>query len=105
MFVSIHGLNLQGIWRISIDEINRSGSFATHMYKSVMLLLDVLREQRDYTQLYTATVQLNRTPDPGKYVQCLMMSPQILILVIYSLGFCSTVVHPCSGGLRHIKAP
>ncbi|XP_014662730.1 PREDICTED: calcineurin-binding protein cabin-1-like [Priapulus caudatus] len=61
-----HSNFFNGIWRIPVDEINRSGSFATHMYRSVMLLMAVLREQRDYSQMYSISVQLSRIPDPGK---------------------------------------
>ncbi|XP_076347198.1 calcineurin-binding protein cabin-1-like isoform X4 [Tachypleus tridentatus] len=55
-----------GIWRIPSDEIDRPGSFASHMYRSVSLLLEILKEQTDSAKLLHVALQLSRTPDMGK---------------------------------------
>ncbi|XP_048242654.1 calcineurin-binding protein cabin-1-like [Haliotis rufescens] len=56
----------QGIWKIPIEEIDRSGSFASHIHRSVRLLLDILTEQKDIMMLYHIHIQLNRSLDTGK---------------------------------------
>lgn len=55
-----------GIWRIPTDEIDRPGSFNTHMFRSVLLLIEILQQQMDYGLLLNLTIQLYRTPDTGK---------------------------------------
>uniref|UniRef100_A0A8C1MKL1 Calcineurin-binding protein cabin-1 n=1 Tax=Cyprinus carpio TaxID=7962 RepID=A0A8C1MKL1_CYPCA len=40
-----------GIWRIPVDEIDRPGSFASHMNRSIVLLLDVLSQLKDHHTL------------------------------------------------------
>ncbi|XP_022096465.1 calcineurin-binding protein cabin-1-like [Acanthaster planci] len=55
-----------GVWRIPISEIDRSGSFSWHMYRSVSLLIDILRRLRDHSMLLQIAVKLNRTPELGK---------------------------------------
>ncbi|XP_006901491.1 PREDICTED: calcineurin-binding protein cabin-1 [Elephantulus edwardii] len=55
-----------GIWRIPVDEIDRPGSFAWHMNRSIVLLLQVLAELRDHSTLLKVTSMLQRTPDQGK---------------------------------------
>ncbi|XP_038052847.1 calcineurin-binding protein cabin-1-like [Patiria miniata] len=55
-----------GVWRIPISEIDRSGSFSWHMYRSVTLLIDVLSRLRDHSMLLQIAVKLNRTPELGK---------------------------------------
>ncbi|XP_017323945.2 calcineurin-binding protein cabin-1 isoform X3 [Ictalurus punctatus] len=55
-----------GIWRIPVDEIDRPGSFASHMNRSIVLLLDVLSQLRDHDTLLKITLMLQRTPDQGK---------------------------------------
>ncbi|XP_072538504.1 calcineurin-binding protein cabin-1 isoform X3 [Salminus brasiliensis] len=55
-----------GIWRIPVDEIDRPGSFASHMNRSIVLLLDVLSHLRDHDTLLKISLMLQRTPDQGK---------------------------------------
>lgn len=57
---------LQGIWRIPVDEIDRPGSFAWHMNRSIVLLLKVLAQLRDHSTLLKVSSMLQRTPDQGK---------------------------------------
>ncbi|RWS11005.1 hypothetical protein B4U79_00407 [Dinothrombium tinctorium] len=54
------------IWRIPADDIDRPGSFSTHMYRSTLLLLRICTTVFDYQNLCTIAIQLNRTPDAGK---------------------------------------
>lgn len=56
----------QGIWRIPVDEIDRPGSFASHMNRSIVLLLDVLSQLRDHDTLLRISLMLQRTPEQGK---------------------------------------
>ncbi|XP_072181988.1 uncharacterized protein [Diadema setosum] len=56
----------QGIWRIPIQDIDRSGSFPWHMYRSVSLLVFILTQLADYRLLLQVAVKLYRTPDQGK---------------------------------------
>ncbi|XP_062592133.1 calcineurin-binding protein cabin-1-like [Saccostrea cucullata] len=56
----------QGTWRLPISEVERAGSFATHLNRAVLLLLKVLLEQKDVPMLYHLHLQLNRTPDAEK---------------------------------------
>ncbi|XP_064478265.1 calcineurin-binding protein cabin-1-like [Ornithodoros turicata] len=55
-----------GIWHTPGDEIDRPGSFATHMKRSVVLLMEVLRLRRDVDKMVYVTVQLSRNPDLDK---------------------------------------
>ncbi|GAB6026876.1 Calcineurin-binding protein cabin-1, variant 2 [Chamberlinius hualienensis] len=55
-----------GIWRIPNDEIDRAGSFASHMYRSILLVIDVLVETGDHNLLVHLAIQLHRNPDAGK---------------------------------------
>lgn len=57
---------MQGIWRIPTGEIDRSGSFAFHMSRSVHLLMDILRDTQDYKTLLHLSNQLRSKPDPDK---------------------------------------
>ena len=59
-------LLFQGIWKIPIDEIDRSGSFPSHLNKCITLLLDVLKRQKDPGTLFQIHVHLNRQPEAGK---------------------------------------
>ena len=59
--------NLQGIWRIPIDDIDRPGSFAAHMYRSVSLLVDVLKASDDFRTLFQLADWLAHAPDDDKY--------------------------------------
>ncbi|PIK55315.1 putative calcineurin-binding protein cabin-1 [Apostichopus japonicus] len=56
----------QGIWRIPIADIDRSGSFSWHMYRSVTLLIEVLEELKDEAMLLQLATKLARTPEQGK---------------------------------------
>lgn len=72
--VSVQGLfneksktNLfQGIWRIPLDDVDRPGSFCTHMYKAVKLLIDVLHELHEWDSLLLVSSLMYRSPDAGK---------------------------------------
>ncbi|XP_035513588.1 calcineurin-binding protein cabin-1 isoform X4 [Morone saxatilis] len=55
-----------GIWRIPVDEIDRPGSFASHMNRSIVLLLKVLSQLKDHDTLLKVSFMLQRTPDQGK---------------------------------------
>ncbi|XP_039628031.1 calcineurin-binding protein cabin-1 isoform X2 [Polypterus senegalus] len=55
-----------GIWRIPVDEIDRPGSFASHMNRSIVLLLEVLSQLKDHSTLLKVSCLLQRTPDQGK---------------------------------------
>ncbi|XP_073322580.1 calcineurin-binding protein cabin-1 isoform X5 [Pagrus major] len=55
-----------GIWRIPVDEIDRPGSFASHMNRSIVLLLEVLSQLKDHDTLVKVSFMLQRTPDQGK---------------------------------------
>ncbi|KYO31630.1 calcineurin-binding protein cabin-1 isoform E [Alligator mississippiensis] len=55
-----------GIWRIPVDEIDRPGSFASHMNRSIVLLLNVLSQLKDSNTLLKVSSMLQRTPDQGK---------------------------------------
>ena len=59
-------LSGMGIWRIPVDEIDRPGSFAWHMNRSIVLLLKVLAQLRDHSTLLKVSSMLQRTPDQGK---------------------------------------
>ncbi|KAK3753418.1 hypothetical protein RRG08_056311 [Elysia crispata] len=56
----------QGLWKIPIEDLERSGSFASHVHRSVQLLLNVLADQGDLDMLLLIRNQLKRTPDSGK---------------------------------------
>ncbi|XP_028434344.1 calcineurin-binding protein cabin-1 isoform X3 [Perca flavescens] len=56
----------KGIWRIPVDEIDRPGSFASHMNRSIVLLLEVLSQLKDHDTLLKVSFMLQRTPDQGK---------------------------------------
>ncbi|XP_059920768.1 calcineurin-binding protein cabin-1 [Gadus macrocephalus] len=55
-----------GIWRIPVDEIDRPGSFASHMNRSIVLLLEVLSQLKDHDTLLKVSFMLQRNPDQGK---------------------------------------
>ncbi|MGH0151442.1 UNVERIFIED_CONTAM: hypothetical protein FKN15_024092 [Acipenser sinensis] len=57
---------IHGIWRIPVDEIDRPGSFASHMNRSIVLLLEVLSQLKDHNTLLKVSLMLQRTPDQGK---------------------------------------
>uniref|UniRef100_A0A2C9JR21 Calcineurin-binding protein cabin-1 n=1 Tax=Biomphalaria glabrata TaxID=6526 RepID=A0A2C9JR21_BIOGL len=56
----------QGLWKIPIEDIDRSGCFASHVHRSVVLLLKVLADLGDLEMLKYIRTQLKRTPDIGK---------------------------------------
>ncbi|CAG5128174.1 unnamed protein product, partial [Candidula unifasciata] len=56
----------QGLWRNPVEDIDRSGSFATHVHRSVRLLFEVLCDLGDLEMLKNLHNQLRRTPEPGK---------------------------------------
>lgn len=55
-----------GIWRIPIDEVDRPGSFSTHMYRSAFLLIRVSTTLFDFNTLCQVTIQLSKIPEVGK---------------------------------------
>ncbi|XP_055382064.1 calcineurin-binding protein cabin-1-like [Condylostylus longicornis] len=55
-----------GIWRIPSSEIDRPGSFSTHLVKCVNILLEVLRKDAGHSILIDMALQLHRTPDQDK---------------------------------------
>lgn len=55
-----------GIWHTPGDEIDRAGSFATHMFRSVKLLIKILKRCRDVDMLAHLAVQMNREPEIEK---------------------------------------
>ncbi|GIY38510.1 calcineurin-binding protein cabin-1 [Caerostris extrusa] len=57
---------IPGIWRAPSNEIDRPGSFGSHMRRSIALLIQVLMGQKDYNMLVILSQQLFRTPDLGK---------------------------------------
>ncbi|XP_065051362.1 calcineurin-binding protein cabin-1-like [Rhopilema esculentum] len=73
-FVPQHGIftdrsktNLfQYIWRIPIDEVDRRGSFCSHICKAVELLLHVLSELKEWDTLLTVSGLLHLTPSKDK---------------------------------------
>merc|ERR1719436_2307988 len=52
-----------GIWRLPISEIDRAGSFSTHINKCMSTLLDLASEMKDQTILLEVALQLRRPPD------------------------------------------
>ncbi|ELU14550.1 hypothetical protein CAPTEDRAFT_87861, partial [Capitella teleta] len=56
----------QGLWHIPIEDIDRSGSFATHLFRALCLLLEVLRSAHEPSMLLHLHQQMLRTPDQGK---------------------------------------
>ncbi|CAL8084573.1 unnamed protein product [Calicophoron daubneyi] len=55
-----------GVWRIPTADIDRSGNFAAHMYRSVLLTLNVLHEQGDWRHLVHIFHQLRKQPPEEK---------------------------------------
>jgi len=53
-------------WRIPEEDIDRPGCFCTHTYKSVALLLEVLKELNEWDTLLLIQTLLYRTPEQGK---------------------------------------
>ncbi|XP_008547464.1 calcineurin-binding protein cabin-1 [Microplitis demolitor] len=78
-----------GVWRIPNDEIDRPGSFASHMSRCVHLLMQVLKETDDSRMLMELCIHLRKTPDADKkYVRDSereQLSRQALTLCLQSL--------------------
>ncbi|CAB3375984.1 Hypothetical predicted protein [Cloeon dipterum] len=55
-----------GVWRIPVNEIDRPGCFASHMYRSMVLSMELVKEIKEYKMLVDMSVMLKRTPDPDK---------------------------------------
>ncbi|KAG5446758.1 Calcineurin-binding protein cabin-1, variant 2 [Clonorchis sinensis] len=55
-----------GVWRIPTADIDRSGNFAAHMYRSVSLTLDLLHEKGDWRHLVHIFHQLRKQPPEEK---------------------------------------
>ncbi|VDP90077.1 unnamed protein product [Echinostoma caproni] len=55
-----------GVWRIPTSDIDRSGNFAAHMYRSVSLTLDTLSERGDWRHLVHIFHQLRKQPPEDK---------------------------------------
>lgn len=67
LFADRKGNNFfNGIWRIPSSEIDRPGSFAAHLSKAVILLLEVLKAESEYEITFDLAVQLHKSPDPDK---------------------------------------
>jgi len=71
----------QGVWRIPVSEIDRPGSFASHMSRCVLLLMEVLREIRDHRMLLELCLQLRRTPEADKLVHVVAVFRLFLVFV------------------------
>ncbi|XP_037928084.1 calcineurin-binding protein cabin-1-like [Teleopsis dalmanni] len=78
-----------GIWRIPSSEIDRPGSFSTHLVKCVSTLIQLLLKTDDYNLLIDIGLQLYKTPDNDKryikdferielYANCVNYCAQIL---------------------------
>jgi len=58
------------VWRIPVNEIDRPGSFAAHCAKSLILLLDVLKNIPDVALLVDISAQLRKAPnEENKFLQ------------------------------------
>lgn len=55
-----------GIWRIPTDDIDRPGSFSTHMFRSTQLLIKISWATSDLYRLLAIAIQLSKTPEVGK---------------------------------------
>ncbi|TPP63002.1 Calcineurin-binding protein cabin-1 [Fasciola gigantica] len=55
-----------GVWRIPTSDIDRSGNFAAHMFRSVSLTLDTLSECGDWRHLVHIFHQLRKQPPEDK---------------------------------------
>ncbi|XP_068619649.1 calcineurin-binding protein cabin-1-like [Battus philenor] len=54
------------IWKIPSSEVDRAGSFAFHMNRSVMLTMEILKEIDDHKTLLDLSLHLQRIPEPDK---------------------------------------
>ncbi|CAH8536000.1 unnamed protein product [Heterobilharzia americana] len=55
-----------GVWRIPTADIDRSGNFAAHMYRSVSLTLSLLHDRGDWKRLVHIFHQLRKQPPEEK---------------------------------------
>lgn len=55
-----------GIWRIPSSDIDRPGSFSSHLSKCVTILIETLKQNRDHETLLDLAIQLSRRPDSDK---------------------------------------
>ncbi|CAH8289711.1 unnamed protein product, partial [Schistosoma turkestanicum] len=55
-----------GVWRIPTADIDRSGNFAAHMYRSVSLTLSLLHDHGDWRRLVQIFHQLRKQPPEEK---------------------------------------
>ncbi|KAF6768730.1 hypothetical protein AHF37_08320 [Paragonimus kellicotti] len=63
-----------GVWRIPTSDIDRSGNFASHMYRSVNMTLDLLHEVGDWRHLVHIFHQLRKQPPEDKFTDCIAVS-------------------------------
>ncbi|CAG5056869.1 unnamed protein product [Parnassius apollo] len=61
-----HSNFFNNIWKIPIAEVDRAGSFAFHMNRSVMLTMEILKEIDDHKTLLDLSLHLQRIPEPDK---------------------------------------
>ncbi|KAL0818728.1 hypothetical protein ABMA28_008059 [Loxostege sticticalis] len=54
------------IWKIPHSEVDRAGSFAFHMSRSVQLTMEILKEIDDHKTLLDLSLHLQRIPEPDK---------------------------------------
>nr|XP_012218304.1 PREDICTED: calcineurin-binding protein cabin-1-like isoform X4 [Linepithema humile] len=91
-----------GVWHIPVNEIDRPGSFASHMSKCVTLLMQVLKESNDSRMLMQLCIQLGKIPDSDKkYLrdsereqlsrQALTLCQQSLRSRVQTIGSTSTI--------------
>ncbi|XP_065084812.1 calcineurin-binding protein cabin-1-like isoform X2 [Ochlerotatus camptorhynchus] len=55
-----------GIWRIPSSDIDRPGSFSSHLSKCVTILIETLKQKMDHETLLELAIQLYRRPDTDK---------------------------------------
>ncbi|XP_062500946.1 calcineurin-binding protein cabin-1-like [Corticium candelabrum] len=60
------GTNFFQIWKMRIDELERPGSFQSHVNKSVCLLIKVLEKLEDRPSLLTVIQMLLKKADPSR---------------------------------------
>ncbi|XP_028159462.1 calcineurin-binding protein cabin-1-like [Ostrinia furnacalis] len=61
-----HSNFFNNIWKIPHTEVDRAGSFAFHMSRSVQLTMEILKEIDDHKTLLDLSVNLQRTPELDK---------------------------------------
>ncbi|XP_045504042.1 calcineurin-binding protein cabin-1-like [Colias croceus] len=54
------------IWKIKLEEVDRAGSFAFHMNRSVLLTMEILKEIDDHKTLLDLSINLQKIPDADK---------------------------------------